>query len=223
MKRLPLLLLSLLLTVSLYAQRSTAVSNFKGGVRAGLTTTQISGDNLSGFHKLGACAGVFANIPLNDALDWKLQVEMDFVMKGSHNFTRPHQVPNPTAKYILNLGYVEVPVLLKWNFGKRITINGKPILHGFELEFGPAFGIKAYQNERDWTGTIPATVDNGRMFRRFELSAMAGLSYMFKEHHGVSVRYSNSLIPVRVPNWAYDRFTPKQFNSVILVSYYYQF
>lgn len=217
-----LITLSLALFAS-YGQRSNAVSNFKGGFRVGLTTSQISGDNLGGFHQVGACAGVFANIPLNDMLDWKLQVEMDFVMKGSRSFTEKHQVYNPTNKYVLYLGYVEVPVLMKWNFGKRITINGKPVVNGFELEFGPVLGVKAYQLEKDWTGTIPATVDNGRMFRRFELSAMAGLGYLFKEHHGISLRYSNSLLPVRIPNWAYDRLTNKQYNSVIMASYYYQF
>lgn len=219
-----LLLFCFVFVLSLcFGQRSNAVSNFKGGFRAGLTTSQISGDNLGGFHQIGACAGVFANIPLNDMLDWKLQLEMDFVMKGSHSFVERNQVYNPTQKYVLNLGYLEIPVLMKWNFGKRITINGKPVVNGFELEFGPVLGVKAYQLEKDWTGVIPATVDNGRMFRRFELSAMAGLGYLFKEHHGISLRYSNSLIPVRIPNWAYDRLTQKQFNSVIMASYYYQF
>ncbi|MCQ2284510.1 MAG: PorT family protein [Bacteroidales bacterium] len=205
------------------AQRSTTSSNFKGGLRVGFTTSQISADNLSGFHQYGACAGAFVNFPLTDNLRWKLQLEMDFTMKGSHSYVSARQqmqAGNPSyGKYALNLGYIEVPALFKWNFGQNLTIKGKHVLDDLELEFGPMFGVNLYQREKDMYGVIP-----GRpQFKRFELSAMAGLAAMFKEHHGISLRYSNSVLPVRNPDWQVNGYTKLQFNSVLMLSYYYQF
>ena len=64
-----------------HAQRTTTASNFKGGVRAGFTASQISGDNLTGFHKLGAYAGLYACYPLTEKGNLKLQAEIDFTIE----------------------------------------------------------------------------------------------------------------------------------------------
>ena len=197
------------------AQRSTTSSNFKGGVRGGFTASQISGDNLTGFHKLGAYAGVYACFPLNDKGNLKIQAEIDFTMKGSRTYYPPKQNVSMMNKYVLNIGYLEVPVLLRWRFA-RLTIHGNS---DFEFELGPMFGVNLYQRERDVYGII-----QGRpQFRRFEFSAMAGILYMFNEHHGVSFRYSNSILHVRKPNWAVNRPVKMQYNSVMMISYFYQF
>ncbi len=214
-KSLVVLFLLFAITLGAFAQRSTTSSNFKGGVRVGFTATQISGDDLVGFHKLGAYAGLYANYPLNDKGNLKLQAEINFTMKGSHTYIPPKQTANITQKYVLNLGYVEVPVLLRWRFA-RLTIRGNS---DFEFELGPMFGVNLYQRERDLYGQI-----QGRPpFSRFELSALAGLSYMFNEHHGVSFRFSNSILRVRKPNWAVNRGVKLQYNTVLMFSYFYQF
>jgi len=191
-----------------FAQRSTSSSNFKGGLRAGFTATQISGDDLTGFHKLGAYAGAFVNFPLSDNLKWKFQSELDFVMKGSHTYYPSGQNATISSKYVLNIGYIEVPVLIKWN-----------LVPNMELEFGPTFGVLLYQRERNSNGIMLYRPD----FRRYELGVMGGLSYLFHEHYGVSLRYSNSVIPVRIPTWAVSRRVKKQFNSALAVSFFYQF
>ena len=211
------LFLLLAFWLNVRAQDRPPVGTFKGGVLAGATTSQISGDNLAGFHKLGAMAGVFANCVLVEQPKFglKLQMEMDFVMKGSHSFSRPGQAVNPMAKYVLNLGYIEVPVLLRFRIA-RITIRNSS---DFEFELGPAFGVNLYAHERDVYGRIlgrPA-------FNRMEFSMMGGLTYVFKEHHGITLRYSNSIVPVRIPDWAVNRRIKKQFNSVLYLIYSYQF
>ncbi len=50
----------LVMLVCLFAVGGQA-QNFRGGLRAGFTATQMSGDDLSGFHKMGAYAGGFVN------------------------------------------------------------------------------------------------------------------------------------------------------------------
>lgn len=203
------------LLLSAQAQRSTTASNFKGGVRAGFTASQISGDNLTGFHKLGAYAGVYACYPLTEKGNLKLQAEIDFTMKGSHTYVPPKLASSMINKYVLNIGYLEVPVLLRWRFA-RLTIRGNS---DFEFELGPMFGVNLYQRERDVNGIIIGRPP----FRRFEFAAIAGISYMFNEHHGVSFRYSNSILHVRKPNWAVNKPIKLQYNSVMMLSYFYQF
>lgn len=206
------------LSVSASAQKTgekSELSRFYGGVRVGFTASQISGDDLAGFHQLGASAGLFVNHAIIPSGKLKLQLELDFTMKGSHSYTPPKQ-QYETEFYSLRLGYVEMPLLLEWAVGKW-TMWGKQFQ--FELEAGPAFGVNVFQREREATGLIIGRPS----FRRFEFSGMAGLSLKIADHHSVNLRYSNSLVPVRIPTWVYGRVVKKQFNSLLIISYCYQF
>ncbi len=217
MKRKVLILILVLSACMASAQDGEQVGTFVGGVRVGATTSQISGDNLSGFHQLGATAGIFANWCFvdNPKFGLKLQLEMDFAMKGSHSYTPPKQTADASSKYSLTLGYIEVPVLARMRFA-RITIRN---ISDFEFEVGPMIGVKVFHREVDVYGVIQGLPE----FSRFELSAVAGLTYCFKQHHGITLRYANSILAVRIPNWAVNRRIYKQYNSVIYLSYSYQF
>ena len=190
------------------------LSRFYGGVRVGFTATQISGDDLVGFHKVGAHAGLFVNHSIHPSGRLKLQLELDFTMKGSHSNSSANQFAN--NYYSLTLGYVEMPLMVVWTAGKW-TLWGKPFQ--FELEAGPVFGVNVFSRERDAIGLIVGRPP----FRRFEFSGMAGISLVVADHHSVNFRYENSIIPVRIPTWVYDRVVYKQFNSVMTFSYCYQF
>lgn len=217
MNKISLVLVLMMSVFTMFAQDGSHIGEFSGGVRGGATISQISGDNLGGFHKVGATVGAFANCLLidNPKFDMKLQMELDFVMKGSHSYTPPKQVASLTGKYSLNLGYLEVPVLLRMRFA-RITIRNSS---DFDLEVGPALGVNVYHVERDMYGIIHGRPE----FSRLELSMVAGLNYTFKEHHGIGLRYSNSILSVRTPNWAVNRRISKQYSSVIYFTYSYQF
>ena len=187
-----------------------AAQNFRGGLRAGISMTQISGDDLSGFHKLGAYAGGFVNWRFVQNDRWAIQPEINFVMKGSSTYLKPDKNGNVGPKYVLTMYYVEVPVLAKFR-----------VVKGFEVEFGPTFGVLAAATEKDANGRMV-----GRMpFRWFELCAMGGVSYLFKEHYGVSLRYVQTLVPVRVCDERHSpyRINKKQFSSEIALSLFYQF
>lgn len=210
MKRLFSLAVLVLLSITLSAQEervSTSHGNVKGGARIGLSTSQISGDDLSGFHKFGVNAGLYATFPMTQNWKWMVQPELNFTMKGSHTYFTKGTY-NGQLTYALNLFYLEVPVVFKWNFFK-----------GFILEFGPQFGFNVFHQEKI-NGDIDEHVQN---FRIWELSGIAGLSYLIKGHYGLYFRYANSFIPVRVPNNVFNRMVNKQFNSVIMVGFYYQF
>lgn len=204
MRKIVILLLLTVATATISAQ------NFRGGLRAGFTATQMSGDDLGGFHKLGAYAGGFVNWRFIKAPKWAIQPEINFVMKGSSKYLRADKNGNIGSKYVLTMYYIEVPVLAKFM-----------IVRGLEVEFGPTFGVLCGATEKDANGIMP-----GRMpFRRFELCGMAGISYTIRDHFGLSLRFVQTAIPVRVNDGNHSRLylTKKQFSTEIAFSLFYQF
>ena len=195
-------------------KEKTDLSRFYGGVRVGFTASQISGDDLSGFHKVGAAAGLFVNHSVIESGRLKLQLELDFMMKGSHSYTPKNVIADNF--YSLTLGYVEVPLMLVWTAGKW-QLWGQNF--NFELEIGPAFGVHVFTREREANGPIVGRPP----FRWYEFSGLAGISLMIADHHSVNFRFENSIIPVRIPTWVYDRVVYKQFNTLMTISYCYQF
>lgn len=193
-----------------FALGDLTAQNFKGGLRAGFTATQISGDDLSGFHKMGAYAGGYVQWRFVQNEHWALQPEINFVMKGSSTFLKADKNGNIGNKYVLTLYYAEVPVLVKYQ-----------IINGLEVELGPTFGVLFAETEKDANGKMPARMP----FRRFELCAMGGVSYLIKEHYGISLRYAQTLLPVRVVDGEHSayRIEKKQFSSEIAFSVFYQF
>lgn len=214
--RLLMLVVFLGMTVAATAQEKEKdpLSRFYGGVRVGFTASQISGDDLAGFHQVGAHAGVFVNHAINASGRLKLQLELDFTMKGSHSYTPKNEVSYNF--YSLTLGYVEMPLMLIWTAGKW-TLWGKPFK--FDLEVGPVFGVNVFSREREANGLIVGRPP----FRWYEFSAIGGITLNIAEHHSVNFRYENSIVPVRIPTWVYGRKVYKQFNSLMTFSYCYQF
>lgn len=205
MKKFFILFISLFLVAG-----SIDAQNFKGGLRAGFTATQMSGDDLRGFHKLGAFAGGFVTWRFIQNEKWAIQPEINFIMKGSSTFLRANKEGNIGEKYVLSLYFIEVPFFAKYN-----------IVKGLELELGVALDVLLYGVEKDANGKIPAR----QPFRTFGMTGIAGFSYLFANHYGLNLRYGNSLIPLRVNDGKHSnyRMNKKQFSSEIVFSVYYQF
>ena len=234
MKKGIIALLSFIFFISLHAQESDSPpksdltptysegvkkgqNNFRAGIKAGLTASVISGDNFpfQGFNKLGAFLGPFVNVPVSRDGKWLMQMELNFIMKGckhSPRFDENGNIVGPvTELYKLQLMYGQIPILAKWRF-----------VRGFELEFGPAFGILFQTTDVEWVNTFLNI--GAPPFARFEFSGIVGLNYLFYNHYGVSLRYESSLIPVRKPrasDWIY--LLRGQYNSTFVFSVYYQF
>lgn len=185
-------------------------SIFTGGVRAGFTASQISGDELSGWHKFGAYAGGFVNFPVSADQKWKLQGEINFIMKGSSRFIKARQDGSIPNKYVLTLMYIEVPFFAKY----------RPV-KWFEVEAAPALNVLFFSQEKDSNGKMPGR----QAFRPLEFSFIAGFSFIIKEHWGINLRWSTSVIPVRVPDGEHSqyRIAKKQFNDLLATTLYYEF
>ena len=227
MKRIFFILFLLFFVFSVFAQGSyftptgsegvqKGKSNFRGGIRAGFTGSQITEDgfNFQGFNKFGGYAGVFVNVPVSKNKKWLIQPELNFIMKGCKHTPKRSDDGNVTGNhYVLQLMYGQIPLLVKWR-----------IVRGLELEAGPAFGIifkntdveKLDGNDKPEKGRPP--------FARFEFLGIVGLGYLFYNHIGVNLRFEGSFLPVRKYNRNhYTYLSGGQYNQTIAFSVYYQF
>ena len=195
-KKFAILLFCGFLALSIQAQ------NLGGGLILGLSASQVSGDNLGGFNKAGLLAGGFIDLQLSKTL--KGQMEMTFIQKGSNN---PNMNENNYSD--INLSYVEIPLLVKYQQSRSIAIEG-----GVEA----AFLISASVN--DIYGQVPT--NSTREFNTTDISIFIGIDYYINPKLILNSRISNSIIPIRShASGATFKLNKGQYNSVLSFSLHY--
>ncbi|UPT67775.1 MAG: PorT family protein [Sphingobacteriales bacterium JAD_PAG50586_3] len=194
-----LVTLCVLVGLSLSAQ-----SRFGGGFGFGFTTSQVSGDNLSGFNRPGPFGGFFGNYAFNDR-NW-LQFEINFIGKGSYKGPKK----DDNTKYSLNLNYVEVPVLYRFMpWGSR-----------FLFELGPTFGYLINYTERSELGDLNQPLT----FKKLEVGVLAGINYKVGNGWLVNFRFQQSVLPVRDHQGSVDfRLNAGQYNTLLCLNLRYDF
>ncbi|MEO6902004.1 MAG: porin family protein [Bacteroidia bacterium] len=183
---------------------SIAQNRFLLGVKAGLSASQVSGDNLAGFNKAGLIGGLTLNTKFNN--QWGAQLEMLYIQKGSKAINKPSD-PN-YEYYLLQLDYIEVPLLLQYHQKK------------FIFEAGPGFGYlvreKEYNAFDDITGIRP--------FNKSELAINLGVSYLLFNKFEIGWRYTNSISSIRNHvSGAKVWYNPGQQNTVMAFTLTYKF
>ena len=158
-----------------FGQEATT-KRFQMGASLGLTTSQVSGDNLSGFHKFAPMVGGFVYTNLKENLI--AQFGINYVQKGSRKIPRSDQ---GNIFYTLRLNYIEVPMLLKFKHKKLM------------YEFGPSIGALVSFTEETHAGPVIATRD----FRNSELSFNVGASFPLKGNFHFLWRFNNSILHIR--------------------------
>ncbi len=191
-----LLCLFIFVTLNLSAQR------FDAGIRFGLSGSQVNGDKLSGFDKLGILGGGYVNTSLSEK--FSLQLEMVFIQKGSRKPTDEYN-----NFYRMRVHYVEVPVLLIYHTSKKFAITA-----------GPSFGTLIFSAEDDQFGIYRNTLP----FKKYEVSGNIGILYKLNDHWSFDGRYSNSLTTIRPYPGSYSTFFDKgQYNVLLEFSLLYGF
>lgn len=204
MKRLLTLSALLLFTAAAFSQ------GFHGGIMAGGVLSQVQGESYGGFNKPGFYGGVFVNY--NFGKLHTVQLELDFIQKGSRDNNNPEN--GPYENFLLRVNYLEIPVLYQIHFLKRLT-----------FEIGPAFDIlvSSYQEfdglESEFDPPCRSVTING----------LAGVSCNIIPKLKVDFRFIMSINSIREPgedpnNNYYKRFgTWGQFNDVLALTLWYTF
>lgn len=181
---LTLLLLAFSLQFTLQAQRNNAKNRFGAGIIAGINTSQINGDRLTGYHKFGVFAGIRAMARLTNTSE--LAIEMQYIRKGSRD---PNQfVPGQTRSRFISLDYVEVPIL----FHK--IIQSKTARYGLEggLAYARLLGFKI--NENPGTINYRTFTEIQNDFNNEDLVLLVGGGIMIGKHYRIMTRFGYSLI-----------------------------
>ncbi len=159
---------------------------FGGGLYGGISTTQVSGDGIGGFNKVGGWGGAFTDYRFTPRST--LQFEISFIQKGSR---RTPTVKNNNDFRLYNQNLIEIPILYKWYGIKNMS-----------LEMGTQVGVLLSTFDRVENIENNFETRNNPAYRPVEWSAAAGLSYYFwKGKVEANVRYSNSILTMVKGDW----------------------
>ena len=192
-----ILLISLvLISVNLFSQ------NFKGGIIVGISTSQVSGDNLGGYHKAGLCIGVFTQLPISEIAH--LKMEMNFIQKGSNN---PKMLKNEIPD--ISTSYLEVPISVNY-YQNEMTA----------LEIGAQVAFLLISTDNDIYGPQQSELINP--FNKLDIGVFIGMNYHITDKIILNSRMSNSIIPIRShPSNVTYYLNRGQYNSLLIFTIHY--
>jgi len=159
-------------SLSIYSQ------DFNGGVLGGINATQVFGDNFSGPNKAGLYLGVYVNRYFSKRSS--IQLELDYIQKGSRK--NPDGSTGDYDTYLLRLNYIELPVLYKYDFSEKAT-----------LETGLSLGVLVHSYEES-NGSTEVSGDD---FSSVDFSFNLGFYYTLVKNLRINMRLSNSILPIR--------------------------
>lgn len=175
MKKILIIIIVLVFPLIVFSQ------NFKGGLLAGMSATQVDGDTYSGYNQAGFIGGVWVSRVLNDNFD--IRSELKFIQKGSYRrFTDGSG--GTTGFYSIRLNYAEMPFLLEYKHRDDII----PFA-------GLSFGYLWKAIEKNADGPYPE--DELALFQKFEIAANAGVEYKLNTSFSFGASFSYSILPIR--------------------------
>jgi hypothetical protein len=194
-----LIFLFIIISFSSYSQQ------FEGGFFAGVSASQIDGDNFAGYNKGGLTAGAYITREITRNIKWKTEIR--YIMKGSY---QKYTEENPVY-YKTTLHYAEIPVLAQYFF------KGKTF-----FEFGLLPEVLLSSKEEDEGGIIPT--DQTLPFHRFSLEATAGMGYFLTKNIAAGFRFNYSVLTCRDHASGQTYYANRgQYNNVLSFSVYYHF
>jgi hypothetical protein len=202
MKKIFTLIMFLLLITGIYAQR------FEGGLLGGYNATQVDGDIYRGFNKPGIIAGAFVQTDIAPAIF--VGMELKYAQKGSRNKVDPKKtVPE---KYIMRLGYVEVPLFIGFRANERGSVVG-----------GISAGYLIHAKEYNENGVF--VEQDQHPFNNLDLQPFLGFQFDMLDNLKFDLRFAYSVLPIRDQpgeNATTIYWLNNQFNNVISLAIYYR-
>jgi len=162
---------------SVYAQQT-----FRAGIVGGLNFTQIDGDDIAGYNKIGLTGGFMVELGLDEYERWSAVMEILYTQKGSSS-----TINNSIVGFTISMDYAEIPLYVKYH----------------DLQGGLSLGLGAVVGRSVRNKFVIGGVDNtdshfGGEFppKKWEVAGLVDVSYMFS-NFGLSFRYTHSLTGVR--------------------------
>ena len=201
-------ILAIVLLCGILTTTNSHAQSFGGGLIAGMSTSQVAGDMLGGFNKIGLLAGAYTSLKIKENL--KLQFEIVYIEKGSRN-PNMHEHNHPNSERIeINLSYIEMPLTVNLQQTENL---------GVELGIISAFNISATWN-RPYEKNILAP---NPQYKKYDLGVCAGINYHITDNIILNTRISNSIIPIRPHvSGATNNWNKGQYNTVLSFTIHYK-
>ena len=168
--------------------------------------------------RMGFVLGVFYEQPLRGR--WTLAPELHYSFQQQQLDVEDNTVNDASYEghYRLTLGYVNLPVLARANFGK------------WYLELGPQLGVlahaheKGYDIEGGWGGSHRAEVDRAAADRylRADLALVAGGGLKLPSGWGLGLRASTGLLSITEEYSSVTNYSGSLRNQVVQLGLTYQ-
>jgi len=222
------ILVALLFLVSFvykgYGQR------IKGYGIAGINFSQVDGDEVYGFKKVGFNGGLGATFPFND--NWSVSLEVLFSQQGANQKAQYNDITIHDSTivdgdtvyfdnvyngaYKLDLNYVKVPILVQYTDRGRITA-------GLGFSYGQLVGIKEWEHGK----LNESTTLNSGTYNKQDIDVLLDLRFRIYKSLKFNIRYSYSILKIRTRDF-YDWYgqyteTRDQYNSTLSFRFIYIF
>lgn len=183
-----------------------AQQRFKAGLIAGFNAAQIDGDYSAGFNKIGLVAGIRGVTVFSPHIE--LSTEILYSQRGSRSKTsETDYIFGEPMKIQLN--YVEVPVI--FNYLDWKSSKGDDEFYRTHFYFGLSYGRLISGSVNDIAKSF--ILRDFDSLSKNDLSLIAGVSFYFTKHLGLSLRYTRSLVSIQ-------SFQDQGFNNVRLWGYF---
>lgn len=156
---------------------------FRAGFVGGFNFTQIDGDDIAGYDKIGLNAGFMVELGLDEDNKWSAVMEILYSQKGSRS-----TLNNSPVDFKISMDYAEIPLLLKFRDPKG------------GLTFGAGVLLARSVNNK----FVQAGVDETEFFfagnnipKKWEIGAIIDVAYMFSSKFGLNFRFTNSIPSIR--------------------------
>jgi len=191
----------LFLFIIVFSAGQSYSQRIKGAVIAGFNATQVDGDEVVGYSKLGFNVGAAAIIPFKKK--WSISLENIFSQKGSHR--GEIYADSLSGSYTLRLNYVEVPVLVHYTDKDIITV-------GTGFSWGRLVGAKEWEH-----GIRQKTSPDHGPYDKNDFSWLADIRFRVWKRLKFNFRFSYSIakIRTRIYDNGYSTWDRKQYNNVL--------
>ena len=191
----------------LFMVQWAAAQRFDGGLIAGFNATQVEGDAFKGYIKPGGLAGFFVQTDVAPAIFAGMEIK--YSQKGSRKRIKQND-PDP-EKYIMRLGYIDLPLLV----GFRTSDRGAVVA-------GVSAGYLMHSMEYNEYGEFPQ--EDLHPFKNLDVQPFLGFQFDMLDRLKVDLRFALSVLPIRGQPGE-DATTyywlNNQFNNVISLAAYY--
>jgi hypothetical protein len=169
----------ILFLLFIFLQTSNA-QKFQGGAFLGFNASQIDGDQLAGYNKIGLNTGLNISYDLNEP--WQLNIDFGYSQKGSRTGL---SVQDGDLIRKITLNYIELPIYVSYQDWWIEDVDYFKIQAYTGISIGRLISVKNQLGDSDY---------DQENFLKNDLGLLVGAKFFFNNNWGINGRYTRSIV-----------------------------